>query len=153
MRKLAFIASPSRSVPCLFATLFDPGQVLLLHDGELEARVIADCRRDLAEVGRGGRPAREVMVQQCRPEALQDDLLRHLQAFEAAHPAGRLLIDLTPGYRAFNLALLAAAPPTAVLAYVHSPQAKGFSRGRVRAGNEELRVFELPDQRPSSAAS
>jgi len=144
VRKLVFIASKSRGVPCLFAMLFDPDQVLLLHDGNLTETIIAESRNDLATVGRNGRPPRSVTVVSCDVSSLERDAKRHLRMFQEAYPDGRLLVDLTPGYRAFNLALLAAAGPDTVKAFIHSPQSAGSNPGKVRAGQEELRLVELP---------
>lgn len=143
VRKLTFIASRSLAVPWLLTSLFDPDQILILHDGGLDVGLIDDCRWTLPTLKRAGGHPRLVRVDECAPESLEADVHRHLEVFERDFPLGQLLVDLTPGYRAFNLALLAAAPPQAVLIYVHSPQAKDSSPGQIRAGQEEVRVFRV----------
>ena len=143
--KLAVIVSQSLAVPCLLVRLFDPDHVLLLHDGGHDAAAIDRCRLEIESLGsKPGQCTRTVRVDRCDPAILADAVAASLKAFEAECPSGRLLVDLTPGYRAFNLALLAATPPEAVMTYVHSPQTSSTGPGRVRPGREELRIFRLP---------
>jgi len=142
-RKLAFIAGRNLAVPFLLARRFDPDQVLVLHDGRLTGDELETCERDLPALGRAGRPDRAVIVRCCDPGNLAVDVARHVAAFEAGFPPGRLLSDLTPGYRAFNLALLGATPTGGLRAFVHSDQAPGAAGSRVRPGNEDLRIFDL----------
>jgi len=144
VRKLAFIAGRSLAVPFLLTRRFDPDQVLILHDGQLKGDEPAICERDLRSLGRDGLPDRIVRVKECDPKSLADDVARHVTTFEAEFPRGRLLADLTPGYRAFNLALLGATPATGLRAFIHSDQTQGAAGSRVRPGNEHLRLFDLP---------
>lgn len=144
VRKLAFIAGRNLAVPFLLARRLDPDQVLVLHDGRLAGHELAICERDLPVLGRAGRRDRVVQVKTCDPESLADDVARHVAAFESAFPRGRLLADLTPGYRAFNLALLSATPASGLRAFIHSDQTPGAAGNRVRPGNEDLRLFDLP---------
>ena len=141
VRRLVFIASQSLSVPYLLTSLFNPNHILVLHDGAIGEPTLARCLRDLATLGRAaGEPPRGVQTSSCDPENLEAAVAARVAGFEETCPQGRLLVDLTPGYRAFNLALLAAAPAAAVTAFVHSPQS-GKQPGRSRAGAEELRIF------------
>lgn len=149
VRRIAFIASQSHSVPLLLTRLFDPDAMLVLHDGNLRASLIEALLRDLPRFGRAeGAPVRDVRVEKCDPARLSAETTRHVKAFDESFTRGRLLVDLTPGYRAFHLALLAAAPSEAVRAFVHSSQTSGQ---RVRPGTEELRLFDLPAARDGAA--
>jgi len=143
--RLAFIASKSLAVPLLLASLFNPHHVLVLHDGNIDKSKLERLTDAIKAIGRDESAGpRGVQVVLCDKDRLVPDVARHVQDFEAS-TSGKLLVDLTTGYRAFNLALLESAPPDALKAFIHSPQKKD----RPGAGQEELQFFPRRVEAPS----
>lgn len=142
MSRLVIIASKSWSLGILLASLFDPCDVLVLHDGGLSSP-LQMLERTLPSCGRVGRPPREVRSAHCRPgPTFGDDVAAALAAFAAADHAGRIVIDLTAGYRDFHFSVLSALPSNAEVVFVHATQDRRYSRAQ--PGTERLRRLVIP---------
>ena len=142
VNRLVIIASKSWSLGILLASLFDPGEVLVLHDGGLDAS-LQTLLQTLPAHGRAGRPPRVVRAARCRPGVtFADDVAAALAAFAAPGGGGRIAIDLTAGYRDFHFAVLSALPPNAEVVFVHAPQDRRHAR--VKPGTEQLRRLAIP---------
>lgn len=140
--RLVVIASKSWSLGILLASLFDPSDVLVLHDGGLDAS-LRMLLQELPVHGRSGRPPRAVQAARCRPgPTFADDVAAELAVFAAAAGGGRIAIDLTAGYRDFHFAVLSALPPNAEVVFVHAPQDRRHAR--VKPGTEQLRRLAIP---------
>lgn len=142
VERLVIIASKSWSLGILLASLFDPRDVLVLHDGGLDA-ALRTLGETLPTCGRAGRPDRAVRAACCRPGAtFVDDVAAGLAAFAASGGGGRIAIDLTAGYRDFHFAVISSLPQDAEVVFVHAPQDRRHAR--VKPGTERLRRLVIP---------
>lgn len=141
IEQLVLIASTSASLGFLSVRLFDPNRVLVVHDGQ-HARDTAELIDGLAITGRPTNMPRYVEPAQCRPDNnFAADVKAALRRC-SVNGGGRILLDLTAGYRHYVFAILSALPENAVVTCIHAEMDGRYSS--VKPGTERLSVLDIP---------
>jgi len=141
INRLVLVASTSPGGAFLLTQLFDPAQVLVLHDDNLPGGqpAVAELAGRLHSLPRAAGGSRQV---QTREIATGDDfetrVKRIVCEWIGSEDDKRIFIDVTLGHRDFLFALLAAAPPGAVVGYLTSEK----QGPRAIVGTEKLKIVD-----------
>lgn len=141
INRLVLVASDSRGGAYLLTKLFDPREVLILHDGGLKGgdEPVASLATGLEQAGRSDGRSLRARVAKCLPGAGFETAVRQAVAEWAAEDAAaRVFIDVTLGHRDFLFAVLAAAPKNAVVGYLTTEK----RNKRFEAGTEQLKIVD-----------
>ena len=143
INRLVIVASTSPGGAFLLTQLFDPTEVLVVHDDKLPGgqQVVADLVTGLYGIARRAAGARQVrIVDIAAGDDFETRLNRSVREWIAGEDPEGIFIDMTLGHRDFLFALLAAAPPGAVVGYLTSEK----QGPRAIAGTEKLKVVNWP---------
>lgn len=141
INRLILVASTSPGGAVLLTHLFDPAEVLVVHDDKLAGgeQVVTELVSGLNGVARRGAGARHVRaIGIPAGDEFAGQVRTRVAEWTAGEDPTRVFIDVTLGNRDFLFALLAAAPPGAVIGYLTSEK----EGSRAIAGTEKLKIVE-----------
>ena len=147
INRLVLVASTSPGGAFLLTQLFDPGEVLLVHDDNLPGGqpVVAELAGRLHSLPRAAGGSRQVQSHEIATgDDFQTQVQHIIREWIGSEDAKQIFIDVTLGHRDFLFALLAAAPPGAVIGYLTSEK----EGSRAIAGTENLKIASWPPHAP-----
>jgi hypothetical protein len=147
--RFVLVASESPGGALLLTKLFDPVEVLIVHDDKLPGGqpVVTELAGRLRSLARRDGESRQVRtVGIAAGNDFETRVKRSVGEWIAGEDPERIFVDVTLGHRDFLFALLEAAPPGAVVGYLTSEKQGPLAI----AGTEKLKVvtgLSLPPQR------